>query len=68
MMSQRPVHRRSRRSRVTGWAMTLVGLVLAVGALLARTSLLPAAVRVLLLAAGVVGFSIGLIIITAGAR
>ena len=67
-MPQRPVQRRYRRNRVTGWTMTLVGLAVAVGALLARTSSLPAGVRVLLLVAGVMSFSIGLIMVTAQAR
>lgn len=67
-MSKRPVKRRVRRTQVTGWALTLIGLALTVGALSARGSWLPAGLRVLVLAGGVVAFSIGLIIVTAGAR
>jgi hypothetical protein len=48
--------------------MTLLGLAGVVVALLARTSWLPAGARVPLLVGGVVVFSLGLIVLTAGAR
>jgi len=63
-----PVQRLPRPTRRTGWALTLIGLVVVVGAILGRAGWLPAGTRIYFLLGGVIVFSVGLMITAAEAR